>query len=83
MEEKAAQDREDTAAPDREEKAATDREEKVNLYPNCDATIWLRTLKKEVLVPIQGQVKGNSSSCQHEPIISNKSLFILNSENCV
>lgn len=31
----------------------------VKLYPNCDASVWLRSCEKEVLKPIYGAIHGN------------------------
>lgn len=30
-----------------------------DLYPNCDAQVWLRSCEKEVIEPINGTVKGD------------------------
>lgn len=29
-----------------------------NIYPNCDASVWLRSCEKEITEPISGIVKG-------------------------
>lgn len=34
-------------------------DEDIRLYPNCDASIWLRSCEKEIVQPINGLVKGN------------------------
>lgn len=35
-----------------------DKEVKPNLYPNCDTSIWLRSLEEEISEPIKGKVIG-------------------------
>ncbi|CAG0914101.1 unnamed protein product [Notodromas monacha] len=42
---------------DSEDSRGAEQEEGI-YYPNCDATIWLRTCENEVVEPIEGKVKG-------------------------
>lgn len=37
-------------------------EEKTNYFPNCDASVWMRSCKKEVIEPIIGEVIGKIPS---------------------
>lgn len=34
-------------------------DEKVQLYPNCDALVWLRSCNTEIRTPLGGKVSGN------------------------
>lgn len=31
---------------------------KKKLYPNCDATVWIRSCKEEIVEPMLGKVSG-------------------------
>lgn len=37
-------------------------DEKTNYFPNCDASVWMRSCKKEVIEPIIGEVIGKIPS---------------------
>lgn len=34
----------------------------VNLYPNCDSEVWLRSCEQEILEPLEGIISGTLSN---------------------
>lgn len=41
------------------QKFTTVNDKKGQLYPNCDASVWLRSCNTEILTPLVGKVIGN------------------------
>ncbi|KAK9307101.1 hypothetical protein QLX08_002434 [Tetragonisca angustula] len=46
-------------------------EEKVNYFPNCDASVWMRSCKQEVIEPIIGEVTGRIPSWLRGTLLRN------------
>ncbi|XP_043471149.1 carotenoid isomerooxygenase isoform X2 [Leptopilina heterotoma] len=50
---------ENHVAEGRKKLKTNESNESVNLYPNCDGSIWTRSCEREIIEPIFGKVSGN------------------------
>ncbi|XP_051166797.1 carotenoid isomerooxygenase isoform X2 [Leptopilina boulardi] len=49
----------DHATKSRKKLKTEESEESINLYPNCDGSIWTRSCEHEIIKPISGKITGN------------------------
>ncbi|XP_043471148.1 carotenoid isomerooxygenase isoform X1 [Leptopilina heterotoma] len=54
-----SQDFQNHVAEGRKKLKTNESNESVNLYPNCDGSIWTRSCEREIIEPIFGKVSGN------------------------